>query len=309
MRSVVGDSYSYGMTTWPTQRMVEVADGVVAVLQGDGEAGVSNAGLVLGDDGALVVDTMAFPEMARGIVAELERRGARPDIVLNTHHHIDHIGGNSLLAEAGARLVAHPETVRAIEASGHPVAIYDGFMPAFRGRWAELDIVVPEPFDRADDLELPRDAELRAFVPAHTPADVAVWLKRERVVFTGDLCFFGVAPLAVQALLSGWVTALDALIALEPAIVVPGHGPVGTTADVALLRDYLTAVLAAGRAAVDSGVSLDDALAELDPGPVGEWIEAERSIVNLERAMQEARSEIAPDDLGAIPGSFERLMS
>jgi glyoxylase-like metal-dependent hydrolase (beta-lactamase superfamily II) len=297
------------MTGWPEQRIEEVADGVVAVLQGSGEAGVSNAGLVLGESRALVVDTMAFPEMARGIVAELQRRGARPDVVLNTHHHIDHIGGNSLLAEAGARLVAHPETVRVIEASGHPVAIYDGFMPAFRGRWGDIDIVVPEPYARPDALELPRDAELRAFVPAHTPADVAVWLERERVVFTGDLCFFGVAPLAVQALLSGWIAALDALIALEPATVVPGHGPIGTKADIAVLCDYLSAVLATGRAAVDAGATLDEALAELDPGPVGEWVEAERSVVNLERAMQEARAEIAPNDLTAIPASFGRLMS
>jgi glyoxylase-like metal-dependent hydrolase (beta-lactamase superfamily II) len=297
------------VTLWPEQRVREVADGIIAILQGDGEAGVSNAGLAIGDGGALVVDTMAFPEMARGIVDELKRRGARPDIVLNTHHHIDHIGGNSLLATAGARLVAHPETVRVIEESGHPVAIYDGFMPAFRGRWAAIDIVTPEALVHTDALELPRDAELRAFVPAHTAADVAVWLENERVVFTGDLCFFGVAPLGVQALLSGWIDALDALIGLEPAVVGPGHGSIGTSADVEVLRDYLRAVLAVGRAAVAAEASLDDALAELDPGPVGEWVEAERSVVNLERAMQEARNEIASNDLAAIPASFGRLMS
>jgi glyoxylase-like metal-dependent hydrolase (beta-lactamase superfamily II) len=294
---------------WPEQRIEQVADGVVAVLQGSGEAGVSNAGLVFDGSRTLVVDTMSFPEMAQGIVREIDRRGARPEVVLNTHHHIDHIGGNSLLAQTGARLIAHPETVRVIEESGHPVAIYDGFMPAFRGRWADLDIVVPEAVERLDAVGLPRDAQLRAFVPAHTPADVVVWLERERVVFTGDLCFFGVAPLAVQALLSGWITALDELIAWQPAVVVPGHGPIGTATDIAVLRDYLATVLSTGRAAVEAGSTLDDALAELDAGPVGSWVEAERSVVNLERAMQEARAEIAPDNLAAIPGSFGRLMS
>jgi hypothetical protein len=97
-------------------------------------------------------------------------------------------------------------------------------------------------------------------------------------------------------------------MALEPLAVVPGHGPVGTVADIRMVRDYLAAVLEHGRAAVASGVSLDDALATFDAGPVGEWIEAERNLVNVERAMQEARGEISEDDVSTIPPSFARLL-
>src|SRR5687767_3742885 len=63
------------MTTAPAQRIAEVADGVVAVVHGQGEAGVSNAGLVMDQGRALVVDTMMFPEMAEVLVTELARRG------------------------------------------------------------------------------------------------------------------------------------------------------------------------------------------------------------------------------------------
>ncbi|MEY2478258.1 MAG: hypothetical protein QOG87_3573, partial [Actinomycetota bacterium] len=189
------------MPAWPDQHVVEVGDGVIAVLQGGGEAGVSNAGLVLEDGVALVVDTMMFPEMAQGLVDELAHRVATAEVVLNTHHHVDHIGGNTLFPEA--RIVAHPRTVDTVVASGHPVAIYDGFMTAFRGRFADLEVLAPEPVDNA--LHLPQDAQLRSYVPAHTPGDTAVWLGGERILFTGDLCFFGVTPLALQGLLSSWI--------------------------------------------------------------------------------------------------------
>jgi glyoxylase-like metal-dependent hydrolase (beta-lactamase superfamily II) len=265
---------------------------------------VSNAGLVLEGGRALVVDTMMFPEMAQGLVDELAHRSATADVVLNTHHHIDHIGGNTMFPEA--RIVAHPRTVDTVHASGHPVAIYDGFMTAFRGRFDDLDVLAPEPVEAGVDL--PLGAELRSYAPAHTPGDTAVWLPAERVLFTGDLCFFGVTPLALQGLVSTWITALDDLMALDPVAVVPGHGPVGGAADIGLVRDYLGAVLEHGRAAVASGVSLDDALATFDAGAVGEWIEAERNLVNVERAMQEARGEIGEDDVSAIPPSFARLL-
>src|SRR4051812_31991177 len=74
-RAVVGST----PMEWPTQQVREVADGVVAVLQGEGESGVANAGFVYhpGDRDALVVDTMMFPEMAAGLVAQLDARGLR----------------------------------------------------------------------------------------------------------------------------------------------------------------------------------------------------------------------------------------
>jgi glyoxylase-like metal-dependent hydrolase (beta-lactamase superfamily II) len=289
---------------WPRQQVVDLTDGVVAVLHGDGEAGVSNAGLVLDNGRALVVDTMMFPEMGRGLVDELTRRGAAAGVVINTHHHVDHIGGNSLFGDA--ELLAHPATVATVEAMGHPAAIYDGFMPAFRGHFDDLRIVAPQPVVDAPDL--PLGAELRAYAPAHTPGDTAVWLAESGVLFTGDLCFFGVTPLALQGLISTWIDALDDLLALQPATVVPGHGPVGGTDDIRLVRDHLRQLLDHGRRAVEAGVTLDDALAEFDPGPVGDWIEAERTVVNLERAMQEARGEIGADHLSAIPPSFGRLL-
>ena len=275
----------------PPQRAVEVADGVVAIVHGRGETGVSNAGLVYGEGRALVIDTMMFPEMAEGIAGELGRRGARADVVLNTHHHVDHVGGNAVFGDA--RLVAHPKAAGAI-AHPPPAAVYDSFIPAFAGRFETLDVPPPEP--SLDDLDLPLDARLRSYAPAHTVADVAVWLPSSRVLFTGDLAFFGVAPLALQGLVSSWVAALDDLLALDPAVVVPGHGPVGGGRELALVRDHLAALLEAARHDTP-----------LEPDEVSDWLEADRVPVNLERARQEVRGEIDATDLSAIPANAGTL--
>jgi len=169
------------VTVWPDQVAVDLADGVVAVLHGRGEAGVSNAGIVMAADsdvdGALVIDTMAFPQMATNLYAEVERRGATPALVVNTHAHIDHVGGNELFAERGVPVVAHPVIGDTVRATGLPVQIYDAFMPAFRGEFAKLDLRPPDPIEAEPSPPLARGAQLHSFVPAHTAADTAVWLR------------------------------------------------------------------------------------------------------------------------------------
>lgn len=287
------------ISAWPRQQVREVADGIVTIVHGHGEVGVANASFIVEESRAMVVDTMTFPEMAAGIVHEIARREAHVDAVLNTHHHIDHVGGNALFADA--LVVAHPASVQALQQLGLPAARYDHLMPQFRGHFDTLTLVTPQPM--LNQLILPRQGVLQAFTAAHTTTDVTVWFPSSRVLLAGDLCFIGVTPLAVNGLISGWIAALDALIALQPAVVVPGHGPIGTAKDLLVLRDYFLTVQQAGQTAVAQHLSSQEALQLLDMGPVAEWIESERNLINLERAMQEASGEIHPTALSVMPPS------
>lgn len=248
------------MNQWPVQHIQEIADGVVTIVHGHGEVGVANASFIVEEGQAFVVDTMTFPEMATNMVHEIARRGARVETVLNTHHHIDHMGGNKLFSDAN--LLAQPTSIAALQRLGFPTRIYDRLMPQFSGRFDDLELVVPAPIERPPAL--PRSGELHLYQPAHTAADTAVWLPKDRVLLTGDICFIGVTPLAVNGLISGWIAALDTLIALKPDVVVPGHGSVGTLADLVVLRDYFIALELLGREAVAEQVSLQDALREFN---------------------------------------------
>src|SRR5215472_15367508 len=131
------------MSWLPKQRLQEVGEGIVTLVHGNGEVGVSNASFIIEGDRAFVVDTMTFPEMASNMAREIARRNARVETVLNTHHHIDHIGGNKLFADA--QIVAHPESIRSLQRLGFPVRGYDRLMPQFRGRFDELELLIPTP--------------------------------------------------------------------------------------------------------------------------------------------------------------------
>lgn len=290
------------MRIYPQQRIKEVADGIIVVVNGLGGMGVANASCVFDGDKAFVVDTMTFPEMVEGMIHEIARRGAHADIVLNTHPHIDHVGGNK--AFAGARMISHPASVKFLQRLGLPVKMYDSLMPHFRGHFDDLELVIPEPM--LDQLTLPRGGELLVFTAAHTLADLAVWFPESRVLLAGDISFIGVTPLAVHGLLSGWIEAIDSLLALNPGIIVPGHGAIGSCHDLRLQRDYLAAVYRMGQRVVKEHLSLEDALATFDTGPVAEWIESDRTALNLERAIQEVRGEINRQDLSLPPPSLRQ---
>lgn len=271
----------------PQQHEVEVADGVVALVHGDGGTGVSNSVLLLNET-VTVVDTMLFPEMAEGIKAALTHRGRKAGLVVNTHNHADHIGGNVVFD--GVRTVAHPRTVATVKAMLQPglPALLSKVMPRFAERLADWDTVVAEPEPVACwQGELPGGARVLEFTDTHSAADLAVWLPDGEVLIAGDLCFSGVTPLGVHGRIGRWRAALDELIALRPRVVVPGHG---RPAGVEVLRDlagYLDLVLAAADLAVAENLTPPAAWARFDPGASAGWLEPERTYVNIGVALAE----------------------
>jgi cyclase len=272
----------------------EVADGVVALIQAPGTLGLSNSVIVADGGHGLVLDTMLFPEMSRSIADAAARRGTQIDTVLHSHHHIDHCGGNSAFGDA--RVVAHQQTVADIKQMLDNITVFDWLMPQFAGRFADLDVRIPEPVDLGA-LEIPGGGQVLVFGPSHSLLDVAIWFPGRRLLLTADLCVNGVTPLAIHGSQAGWAEALADLRALNPDVVVPGHGPVTTAETLDELRSYLLKLTAAGESAVREGATAEDALAQFDAGPVGEWLDGDRTRQNLTKAIDEAR-----ERAGYLPG-------
>jgi cyclase len=270
------------------QRLVEVADGVVAAINGDGSLGLANAVAVIEGDGAFVVDAMLLPRMADDVRTEIRKRGARAELVVNTHHHADHVGGNA--AFAGARVAGHPVTAQIVRRMVGRESELGRLMPGFAGELAGLELRPPEPTALTESL--PRGGRLVSFTPAHSPADLALWFPAERLLLAGDVCFNQVVPLAVHGLVSAWIAALDTVIALGPVTVVPGHGPVGGLAEVAALRAYLLSVLAAARAVSPGRASVLEALGSIDTSSIDGWAEPERTGLNFRRALREVQGDL-----------------
>src|SRR5215475_5580614 len=86
----------------------QVGPGVYAAIDGPEHKAGSNAGFVIGDDGVLVVDAFFTQDAARALVEEIRRLTPKPiRYVVNTHYHADHTGGDQVLRDAGAIIIAH----------------------------------------------------------------------------------------------------------------------------------------------------------------------------------------------------------
>lgn len=102
----------------------------------------------------------------------------------------------------------------------------------------------------------------------HTPGDSIVWLPKQRVAFSGDIVYvkrlLGVIP---GSNIKNWLSSFDALAGLQPAMIVPGHGPV-TTLDSAKrqTRDYLQTLRDHMKGAFDAGTDIQTAIATLNDG-------------------------------------------
>jgi glyoxylase-like metal-dependent hydrolase (beta-lactamase superfamily II) len=217
---------------------VEKVAGSVYVLVGEG----GNIGVSVGSDGIVLVDAQ-FAPLAPKIKAALKGITDRPiKVVLNTHWHGDHTGGNAVFG-ASAPIVAH-ENVRKRLASGAPKSELGGKVRDARppAPTAALPIVT---FHDKVAVHL-NGEEIRALhLPTgHTDGDVVVFFTKSNVVHMGDDFVtngFPFVDLASGGSVKGLIAAMDRMIKELPADVkvIPGHGKLSTIEDMKKLSATL----------------------------------------------------------------------
>lgn len=293
----------------------ELASDVFVCLQEEKGLGTSNSGL-LNRAGGLVVDTFWDLPHTRELIAHYARVWREPARrVVNTHHNGDHAWGNQLFSDAeilGHRKCAEafgrerPEMMQMLR---DQAVSSDPVLRALAAKLADWDFtgVVPTPPTTLldDRLELDLDGlrvELIPVGPAHTAGDVIVHLPRERVVFTGDVLFRLCTPIGWDGTFDGWIAALDTIVALDPEIVVPGHGPLCGVEGPREMRAYLQYVRGEARRCFDAGMSVVEASSRIDLGPYASWTEPERIVFQVERAYRELRGVAydTPMDVNAL---------
>jgi len=284
--------------------LVEVADGVHAYLQPDGGWGWSNAGLLVGHDASLLVDTLFDLHLTSEMLdAMTPVTASRPiGTVVNTHANGDHCYGNGLVGGPGGAEVITSEAAAAEMGAVPPSALVallaaDLGEPANRyvreafGPFRFDGIEVPEP-DRTFSGELRLDVggrtvDLIEVGPAHTAGDLIVHLPDASTVFCGAIPFFGGTPIIWEGPVANWVAACDRILALGCGVVVPGHGPLTDAAGVRDVRDYLVFVEEASRECHAAGLTAAEAVADLDLGRFGEGGGGERIAVNVRAVYRE----------------------
>ena len=191
--------------------------------------GASNAGVVAGSDQTLVVDARLTPELGEDLRHLAERVADRPPALLVlTHPHGDHTFG--IGAFAATTILSSPWTREYLEREwDRQVAVFEELRPAQAGSFRAARRIVPNlTFEGTMTVDLGgRAVRLLALGHGHTPGDVVVHVPGDGVVFSGDVVVHRNWPLLWDADVDGWLRSLDALDALAPRHVVPGHGPSG----------------------------------------------------------------------------------
>ena len=290
---------------WRTE-FVEVGDRAFAYVQAGGGFCVSNAGLLLTEDGPIAIDALFSPAMTRAFQAAASSHGA-VRLLIDTHHHIDHTLGNALFH---APVLAHRRTREEMQRAGLHKERLLTIAPYFADDLAEVgpeSIKLPSiVFD--GDLTLydgAREIRLLHVGKAHTAGDTLIYLPADRLLYAGDIAFHYVTPLAAEGHISNWIDVLDRIAGMDVETIVPGHGPVGTKRDLAELRDYFAEVREQARAAYAAGTDTARATKEIYArlGRFQQWGEAERLYVNVARLYTEFEGQPdAPLPANTTPG-------
>jgi len=229
--------------------------GGVSALAGAG----GNIGVFVSPDGILLVDDQFAPltPKIKAAVAALSDKPVR--LVLNTHWHGDHVGGNENLAKDGAVIVAQ-DNVRKRMTEGQVSKFFARTTPP--AAHEALPVIT---FDKDVAFHLGEET-IRAYhvEHAHTDGDVIVRFEKANVIHMGDTFFNGFYPIIdieSGGSIDGVVAAVDKVMpwVAGDTRVIPGHGPIG---DKQALVDY-RAMVAGVRDNVRALVKKKKTLAEV----------------------------------------------
>jgi glyoxylase-like metal-dependent hydrolase (beta-lactamase superfamily II) len=200
-------------------------------LEGQG----GNVGVLVGDDGVLMIDDQ-FAPLSEKLTAAIRTLSQKPiRMLINTHVHGDHTGGNENFAKMGVDIVAHDNVrVRLARSVANPPP-----PPA-----AALAAVALPVVTYGDTMKLHLNGEtviIGKLPPAHTDGDSYIRFVNADVLHVGDV-FRTVGYPGVDGNNGGTVKGtLDALQAIVDMAgpntkIIPGHGVVSTREDVAAFR-------------------------------------------------------------------------
>ncbi|MBO6689852.1 MAG: MBL fold metallo-hydrolase [Hyphomonas sp.] len=245
----------------------DLGDGLY-MLQGRG----GNIGVLAGDDGVFVIDSQ-YADMAPGILSAInEIAGEKPRYLVNTHWHGDHTGGNAIIGETGATIIAHngvrdrvtvdvtrdffgqESTTPAAPEAAWPVITFNDEMTLYLNGQTVRLIHAPD---------------------AHTDGDTFIYFEEANVLHTGDLMFNGMFPfvdITSGGSFTGFVAASQAMADTinDETRIIPGHGALGSKADIGLTLEMLDGVMSAVQAEIDTGKDID---AVLEAAPLTPWVD------------------------------------
>lgn len=239
----------------PAAELVEVADGVYARLH----EGLTNAGIIVGDEGVMIIDSLRVPSFARELIEDVRKITPKPiKYVIDTHSHWDHSWGNEEFPEA--TIVGH-QNCRSEMLDVDAQKLWMNKIIASNESWSEeAKTVIITPPTMTFDSKLSmyfgdRLIELRYFGRAHTSGDIFIFLPQDKLVFTGDVAQDSGVPFMMDGYMEDWVETSRLLSELPADRFVSGHGPVGEHEALVEAKDFITDLVIGIKECISNGQS------------------------------------------------------
>jgi len=229
----------------------------LTLLSGPG----GNIVVLNGADGKLMGDTFVQPAWPH-LKDALDAIGKAPvKTAIDTHWHFDHSDNNASLRAAGATLVAHANTKKRMSET-HTLAVLNlTFAPS------PTAALPQETFGQNHKITMNGETvSLVHIPPAHTDSDIYIHFEKGNVLQCGDVFFNGIYPYIddeTGGSVSGMIAGAAKLLAVaeDNTKVVPGHGALGTKADLAKYREMLMNVRERLQKLKTAGKSVEEAVA------------------------------------------------
>ncbi len=225
----------------------KVSDGVWAVISPatsfpnvENKGWNSNTAIVETAEGLLVFDTGSSETIGKALLKAIRAVSDKPiKWVINSHSHGDHwLGNGAFVAEKPAEMIASDVAIAKMGEMGHEwVDRFHSMTGGLTGRF--------EPVPATDGVAEAMSREFGGVEVqvlfsgnSHSPGDIVFWLPGKGLMLTGDTLYTKRPPATFEADVRQWIAFLGEMAALEPAITIPGHGPVSDVSALTNLQDY-----------------------------------------------------------------------
>lgn len=226
--------------------LTKIAENIYAYVDvkngGPANSFAANAGIIVGEEGIVVVDTLISAKEARRFLKDIRKISGKPiRYVIDTHSHLDHTFGNSEFAKLGAVIVAQTNCRENMLKNSEETLKNSREYGLSPEQIAGTKISVPSlTFSDRMSIDLGDvTVELIHIAPSHTTGSIMVSIPQRKVLFAGDILFTDFHPYVAEGDISGWARNLDYIAELDVEQIIPGHGPISGKKDIVEMKGYL----------------------------------------------------------------------
>lgn len=241
----------------------------------DNEGFISNAAVIIGDQGIVVVDALGTPSLGQLLVSKIREISDKPFLkIIATHYHADHIYGLQVFQEQGAEVLAPLGADIYLDSPNAKERLEERQFSLDPWVNENTRLVVPDRMlDATETLDIGGITLTLSYLgAAHSNGDLSVYVEPDGVLISGDIIFEGRVPFVGDANTREWLDILTKMQEQKMTALIPGHGALASNPNevVALMRRYLLALRTQMGVAVEEMNSFEEAYAE------AKWTEFEK---------------------------------